>query len=107
MRKVSTDSIGPDDIVAVDVISSSGNVLLEKGAAITPALGRRLRNWGIAHVYVEGEDRSGQSVKTTVRSPVEIKSELYDMFLGTLDNGRMKKIFDAACTHKLQKQGKA
>jgi hypothetical protein len=105
VRKISTDRVGPNDIVAVAVVSSSGSVLLDKGAVITPALGRRLRNWGIAHVYVEGEDRSGQCVKAETRSPIEIKSELYDVFQGTLDNSRMKKIFDAACTHKLQKQG--
>jgi hypothetical protein len=104
MRKVSTDNIRPGNITAANIVSSSGNVLLEKGAEITPALGRRLRNWGIAYVYIEGEDRSGHSVKAVTRSPVEIKSELYDMFLGTLDNSRMKKIFDAACAHKLQKQ---
>jgi hypothetical protein len=107
MRKVSTDSITPGDIAAADVVSPSGNVLLNKGAPVTPAMGRRLRNWGIAFVYTEGEDDSGKNVKGRARSDVEIKSELYDMFFGTLDSANMKKIFDAACLYKLKTQGGA
>ena len=103
MVKVSTDSISPaGSVIATDVISSSGSTLLQRGASITPALGRRLRNWGIAYVYIEGQGGSGQTAKTAVRAAIDIKSELYDIFYGTLDNARMKKIFDAVCKHKLQ-----
>jgi hypothetical protein len=105
MRKVSTDLINPGYIAAEDVVSPSGSVLVNKGAAITPALGRRLRNWGIDFVCVEGEDGGGRSVGGKARSTVEIKSELYDKFLGTLDNARMRKIFDAVCEHKQRQSG--
>ena len=102
MRKIRTDSIDAEGhSVVLDVLGPSGNVLLGKGASVTPALGRRLRNWGVDFVFVEGDDDSEESVKT--KSPAEIKSELYDLFLGTLDNERMKVIFDAVCAHKLQK----
>ena len=107
MRKIPTDKITPGDIAADDVVSPSGNVLLNKGAPVTPAMGRRLRNWGIAYVYVEGEDTVGEGVKGRVRSEVEIKSELYDMFLGTLDSAYMRKIFDAVCAEKIKQQGGA
>jgi hypothetical protein len=103
MRKISTDYIEPGCIAAQDVVGSSGNVLINKGSPVTPALGRRLRNWGITEVFVEGEGPSGTSVKTEVSSLVKIKSDLYDKFLGTLDNARMKKIFEAVCKQKLQK----
>jgi len=104
MRKVSTDLIKPGYIAAEDIASPSGNVLVNKGSPITPALGRRLRNWGIDFVSVEGEDDGGASVRERLASPVKIKSELYDKFLGTLDNARMRKIFDAVCEHKLRRQ---
>ena len=101
MRKVQTDNIDPEGhTVVLDVLGPSGNILLGKGASVTPALGRRLRNWGVDFVFVEGEDDSEESVKA--KSPAEIKSELYDLFLGTLDNARMRLIFNAVCEHKLR-----
>jgi hypothetical protein len=102
MRKIPIDHIKLGDVVAVAVTSSSGNVLIDKGAAITPAMGRRLRNWGIACVYVEGEEGAGGPVSAKARSAVETKSELYDLFLGTLESARMRKIFDAVCACKLK-----
>ncbi|MDR3011985.1 MAG: hypothetical protein LBU70_02095 [Chitinispirillales bacterium] len=104
MRKVKTDSIDPEgQTIALEVTGPSGNVLLGKGASITPALGRRLRNWGVDFVFVEGEDDCEESVKIKAKTPEEIKNELYDLFLGTLDNVRMRTIFDAVYTHKLRK----
>ncbi len=58
MRKVSVENIDPDMVLARDVASTSGNVLLGKGTALTPAMGRRLKNWGIFFVYIEGEEES-------------------------------------------------
>ncbi|MDR0330983.1 MAG: hypothetical protein LBH93_04660 [Chitinispirillales bacterium] len=108
MRKVSTDKITPGDVAADDVVSPSGNVLLNRGAPVTPAMGRRLRNWGIAYVYIEGEDNPDKGVTPGgAKSEVEIKSELYDMFLGTLDSANMRKIFDAVCNYKIKQQGGA
>jgi len=105
MRKTATDRITLGDVIAADVTSPSGNVLMGKGAAITPAMGRRLRNWGITYVYIEGEEGRGGSVESKARTAVETKSELYDMFFGTLDSANMRKIFDAVCNHKIRRQG--
>jgi len=105
MRKTATDQITLGDVIAADVVSPSGNVLMNKGAAITPAMGRRLRNWGIAYVYIEGEEGQGGSAGSKARSAVETKSELYDMFYGTLDSANMRKIFDAVCSYKIRQQG--
>jgi hypothetical protein len=105
MRKISTDYIEPGCVAAADVVGPSGNLLVNKGASISPALGRRLRNWGISFVYIEGEDDSGKSVLPTASQPIKIKSEMYDKFFGTLENPNMRKIFDAVCNHKLRKHG--
>jgi hypothetical protein len=105
MRRVSTDAITNGAVAAADVCSPSGQVLLNSGAPITPAMGKRLRNWGIAHVFIEGLDDSEQNAVAEAVSPVQIKSGLYDMFLGTLDSPYMTKIFNAMCEHKLRKGG--
>jgi len=68
-------------------------------------MGKRLRNWGIAHVFIEGVDDSERDTVAEAVSPVRIKSGLYDMFLGTLDSPHMTKIFNAMCEHKLRKGG--
>jgi hypothetical protein len=107
MRKVSTDRIEPGYIAAADVAGPLGNVFLGKGSPVTPALGRRLRNWGITHVYVEGEDDPGKSVKAKAPSPIDVKGDLYDIFVDTLDNPRMRKVFNAVCEHKIRKRGGA
>jgi hypothetical protein len=104
MRKTATDRITLGDIIAIDVTSPSGNVLIGKGTAITPAMGRRLRNWGIAYVYIVGEEGRSGSAGSKVQSAIKTKSELYDMFFGTLDSANMRKIFDAVCSHKIRQQ---
>jgi hypothetical protein len=105
MRKVSTDHLHSDYTAAMDIRSPAGNILLNKGVTITPAMGRRLRNWGIAVVFVEGEDDSEQDVKTEKVSATKIRSELYAVFHGTLDSPVMKAIFNAACEHKMHRSG--
>jgi len=105
MRKTATDKITLGDVIAADVMSPSGNVLMGKGTAVTPAMGRRLRNWGISYVYLEGEESQNRSAGSKGRSAIETKSELYDMFFGTLDSANMRKIFDAVCNYKIKQQG--
>jgi len=104
MRKTATDKISLGDVIAADVMSPGGNVLIPKGTAITPAMGRRLRNWGIAHVFVVGEAGHGDSAGQKARSVIETKGELYDLFFGTLDSANMRKIFDAVCNYKIRQQ---
>jgi hypothetical protein len=105
MRKTPTDRITLGDVVAADITSPAGNTLVCKGTAITPAMGRRLRNWGIAYVYIVGEDGQGVSAEQKARSDIETKSVLYDLFFGTLDSANMRKIFDAVCNYKIRQQG--
>jgi len=105
MRKTATDKIALGDVIAADVLSPSGNVLMSKGTAVTPAMGRRLRNYGIAYVYIEGAEGQDGSPESKARSAIETKSELYDMFFGTLDSVNMRKIFDAVCAYKIRHRG--
>lgn len=101
MKKISTENIHPDGhIIAVDVIGAAGNVLISKGAKITPALGRRIRNWGVEYIFIEGEDDDADRIKVNAKSPQEIYNDLYEMFTGTLENAHMKVIFDAVYAHK-------
>jgi len=89
MRKVSVENIDPDMVLARDVASTSGNVLLGKGTALTPAMGRRLKNWGIFFVYIEGEEESEEQAAAVEISP---------------DSPIMEKIFNAVFEFKISKR---
>jgi len=76
-----------------------------KGTPLSPALGKRLKNWGISHIYIEGEDESEKESGASAISDDKIRNELAEKFSGTLHNAHMKKIFEAVCTHKAQSIG--
>ncbi|MCL2688483.1 MAG: hypothetical protein FWE57_01375 [Chitinispirillia bacterium] len=97
---ISTEDIEQGQIAAQDIHSDSGNVLVLKGTTLSSALGRRLKNWGISHIYIEGDDEyAPQSGEYTV-SDDKIKDDLGEKFCGTLNNKHMKKIFEAVCIHR-------
>jgi hypothetical protein len=102
LKIISTEIVEQGHVAAQDIHSSSGNVLVSKGAILSPALGNRLKNWGISHIYIEGEDESVQESGDFAISDDKIRNDLLEKFSGTLSNGRMKKIFEATCTHKTQ-----
>ena len=105
MKKINVESIEPDMILARDVSSTSGNVLLGKGTPLTPALGRRLKNWGIFFVYIDGEEES-EVVEAAVKiSPDEVRQELEKKFEGTLDEPVMRKVFNAVFEFKMRSAG--
>jgi hypothetical protein len=95
MKRVSVDNIENGMILGRDVCGASGNILVGKGTAISPAMGRRLKNWSIASIYVEGEEENAQTGQTAVASPAEIRARLEDKFAGCLNNTIMQKIFAA------------
>ncbi|NLE01459.1 MAG: hypothetical protein GX640_16455, partial [Fibrobacter sp.] len=49
MKKIPVEAITDGMILSRDVCGPTGNVLLTKNINLTPALGRRLKNWGIPH----------------------------------------------------------
>ncbi|MDR0306492.1 MAG: hypothetical protein LBI42_06615 [Chitinispirillales bacterium] len=106
MRQISTENVENGSVCAEDICSPSGNVLVPRGTAVSAALGKRLRNWGITHIYIEGEETPPQDIDTCAALPgSEIGSALVEKFSGILSNTRMKKIFDAVCQHKLRNGG--
>jgi len=106
MKIISTETVEQGQVAAQDIHSSSGNVLVLKGTALSPALGKRLKNWGIDHIHIEGEDESEQeNAGAYVVSGDKIRDSLAEKFGDTLNNARMKKIFEAVYTHKTQNRG--
>ncbi|MFP4012623.1 MAG: hypothetical protein ACLFVQ_00930 [Chitinispirillaceae bacterium] len=103
MRRISTDQIENGHISAREVCGPSGNILLSRGMRLTPAMGRRLKNWGIYHVFIQGEEEESEKEHIQAVSPEKLKSELMEKFSGVLDNPNMKKIFAAVYQHKLRK----
>lgn len=101
MRRLPVENVEDGMVLAKDVCASSGNILVGKGAELSSSLARRLKNWGITLVYIEGEENSGsEEVKTNV-SPEEIKTRLEKKFSEAIDDYKMKKIFDEVLEYRL------
>jgi hypothetical protein len=101
MKKIIVDNVEDGMILGREVCGASGNVLLSKGTQLSAALGRRLVNWGISHIYVEGEEDSEQTQDTVSVSPETLKNTLMEKFSIVIDNPIMKKIFVAVYQYRL------
>lgn len=105
MKKVSIDDINDGMVLSRDVCGMNGNVILNAGTMMSQAIGRRLRNWGIGYVFVEGtEEKQGEPGTSSV-SPEKLLTHLTEKFSGTLENPYMQALFDAVYRFRLQ-QGK-
>lgn len=90
-------------MVAVrDIQGPSGNTLVNKGAFLSAALGRRLANWGIPFVYVEGEEELKAQEAVNDVTHEALKSQLMAKFSNCIDNPLMKKIFVATYQYRTQ-----
>jgi hypothetical protein len=103
MKRISVDEIANEMVLGRDVCGASGNVLLGKGTKISPAMGRRLKNWGIPNVYVEGEEDGQQPGAAAGPTPAEVKEKLEKKFSRVMDNLVMKKIFAAVYQYRIQR----
>jgi hypothetical protein len=103
MTKTQIEKIEDGMILGRDLCGSSGNILLSKGTPLSAALGRRLKNWGIDFVYVEGDEISQQQESTASISPEELRRCLMDKFSNVINNPLMKQIFVATYQYRLQK----
>ena len=101
MKKLAVEQIEDDMILGREVSGSSGNVLLSKGTRLSAALGRRLVNWGISTVYIEGEEDSFPEENTVTVSPEKLKVELMAKFSNVINNPIMKKIFVAVYQYRM------
>ncbi len=87
-------------ILARDVFGSSGSALLNKGTRLTMTMGRRLKNWGVPFVSIEGEEEH-QEEKTAIEiSPEEIRLQLEKKFADVSVNPVMQELFNAVYTFK-------
>jgi hypothetical protein len=105
MKRMPVDKIENDMVLAKEVCGKSGNVLLSKGAVLNVFMARRLKNWDIHFVYVEGEEESPEEENAVQVSPEEIRQRLEKKFAAVMHNVIMKQIFAAVLQHKLQKGG--
>lgn len=100
MKKIIVDEIENGMILAKDVNGASGNALLGKGTTLSSTMGRRLKNWGIPFVYIEGEEENQEESEESEVSPEEIKAELEKRFEGIIKIPRMTDIFNAVLKFK-------
>ncbi len=103
MKKIPVDQTQDGMILFRDICGPSGNILLSKGTVITSALGRRLKNWGIATIVIEGEEESTTEQKEVSVSSDELKTQMQAVFADVIDKPIMKKIFIAAYQYRLHK----
>jgi hypothetical protein len=106
MKKILVEDIKDAMVLGREVCGTSGNVLLVKGTELSAALGRRLQNWGISSVYIEGEEEKQPEENTVSVSPEELDRHLTAKFGKTINNANMRKIFDAVYYYRLHKIGK-
>lgn len=106
MKKILVENIEDAMVLGREVCGAGGNVLLTKGTVLSKALGRRLQNWGIPSVYVEGEEEQLPAENTVTVSPEDLDRHLTAKFGSTIKNLHMKKIFEAVYEFRLHKLGK-
>lgn len=103
MRKIPIEKIEDGMILAQDVCGVGGSVLIAKGSVLSSSLGRRLQNWGIKVVIVEGEEDNRGEQRSTSFSPESLEKHLTEKFSNTLQNRLMKKIFDSVYLYRIKK----
>ena len=106
MKKITVDEIQDGMVLYREVCGSSGNILLSKGTTLSASLGRRLKNWGIVFVFVEGEEETQKQEDTVNVSSEDLKNQLMLKFSNVINNPIMKKIFVAIYQYRLQKNSR-
>jgi len=100
MKKIPVDQIENGMVLEKEICGPSGNVLIGKGAAISGAMARRLKNWGIEEIFVEGEDENAGAEGDNGESPEKVKEILEKKFSNCIDDAYMKQIFVAVYKFK-------
>lgn len=100
MKKILVENVEDGMILARDVYGSSGSALLNKGTRLTMTMGRRLKNWGVPFVCIEGEEERQEEKPALEISSEEIRQQLEEKFADVMDNPVMQKLFNAVYTFK-------
>jgi hypothetical protein len=101
MKKTASEKVEDGMVLAREVTGAAGNILVNKGRVLTAALGRRLNNWGIPFVYIEGEEATAAPAAPRDATPEALKSQLLNRFSNCIDNPLMKKIFVAVYQYRM------
>lgn len=101
MKRVPVDKIENGMILAKEVRGRSGNVLLNKGVVLNSFMGKRLKNWDIVFLYVEGESDAPEETSETQISPREVKESLEKKFSLVMHDPVMKHVFAAVYQYRL------
>jgi hypothetical protein len=107
MKKISVDQIENGMILGRDVCAASGSILLGAGTALTASLGRRLKNWGIPVVHIEGDDEDQEQVAASDMPPEQVREHLEHKFSNVKNDPIMKTLFKAVCAYRLGKDAAA
>ena len=102
MKKVPVQQIENGMIAARDVCATSGNILIGAGAKLSAALGQRLRNWGVAFVYVEGESDSEEPDACAHIPTEDFRRHLEAKFEHVLSNPIMHSLLEAVYTFRIR-----
>jgi hypothetical protein len=100
MKKILVENVEDGMILARDVHGSSGSALLNKGTRLTMTMGRRLKNWGVPFVCIEGKEEHQEEKPAIEISPEEIRQHLEEKFADVLDKPVMQELFNAVYTFK-------
>jgi len=103
MKKITVDKIEDGMILGREICGASGNVLVSKGAPLSAALGRRLQNWGITTLYIEGEEDSLAEENAVSISPEKLREDLMYKFSNVINNPIMKQLFTTVYQYRLNK----
>jgi hypothetical protein len=104
MKKIPVDTIENNMILAGDICGPSGNVLLGKGTKLSATIGRRLKNWGISFVEIEGQEEQKKEEPIDEESQEEFGKTLRIKFADVMQNPIMKEIFNAIIEFKNNKK---
>jgi len=97
MIKCNLNELKQGMILAKEVCNFQNVLLLKKGSELKRENIRILKCWGIAHVYIEGEDKEHH--EAYLENDYEIKKrakKISDKFSGVLDNKIMVEILRIA-----------
>lgn len=100
MKKILVENIKDGMILAREVYGASGSALLNKGTKLTVTMGRRLKNWGIPFVCIEGKEEHQEEKPAIEISPEEIREQLEEKFVDVMDDPTMQKLFNAVYSFK-------
>ena len=98
MKKVMTENLEDNMILAKPLIGQNGNVLLNEGVELKSSMADRLKRWGIAVIYVVSEE-SEEEKKEKDEAKNQKSQELVKIFADVIENPIMKIIFTVSSKH--------